>query len=651
MKSFLDNEPRRYLIAIGSPYCPNIMGGSELPRVDYDINQVDRLFTSKDQGYERALPELDLGETSQNIKQALSSWFSSPDRKATDCVVVYYAGHGEDVDNIVGNHYLYTIESKKHNLASTAIKTSDLVTWFFPGKTRGESPQNILLILDTCYAGSGREQISGALAGFNTKKNGGSGLWIISSADSNSVAGDGTFVEALQAVMSPEHRIFQENSDFIPIESLGSAINEYLESQGETQRAEWDSSGGREKTKFIRNSRLINLANSIPNIDRLLALLDQIEDERLYEAYRRCYPGWASHEPFPKSPNTLLSVLINSPNGKEKLLPALIGVLRQDKSIADDLRESLQEWGSSDRLPDDLIPLAVQTESCLMVYVSETKRRYHYAVSAALVEGIDPEKKTEECRSTPLKFPEKEEEALTEKQISEQISKVVAGLVCDLYDRELPLKQLSVQCFLPRKFLNIPIEQEVIEIIETSPVIGTVCKTVLFRSSERQSKRQKPEGIDRLQAVQRQSFVDGNWRERWSVLRSNFGANCRDILVLHQGDDDHFYEALEDDTKIGCGFVGFLDSSATEKLFGEIFVGGIPVAIWLRSDHTSDDPYAALESILAESTIGELPQLLTRKRKSARRNAASAQNNMAQHVALLWDNPLHSFPSIDYLKT
>jgi vWA-MoxR associated protein C-terminal domain/Caspase domain len=651
MKSFSENEPRRYLIAIGSPSCANIMAGSELPRVEHDINQIDRLFTSKDQGYERVLSDqINLGETSQNIRQALSGWFSSPDRKATDCVVVYYAGHGEDVDNIVGNHYLYTVESRKNNLANTAIKTSDLVTWFFPGKTSGEYPQSILLILDTCYAGSGREQISGALAEFRTKKNGGSGLWIISSADSNSVAGDGSFVEALQVVMSPDHPIFQENSDFIPIESLGSAINEYLESKGETQRADWDSSGSRERTKFIRNSRLTNLANSIPNTDRLLALLNQIEHERLYEAYRRCYPGWASQRPFPKTPETLLSVLIDLPNGKEKLLPALISGLERDQSIAVVLRESLQEWGSIDRLLEEPQP-AVQTEFCLMVYVYETKRRYHYAVSAALIEGIDPRKKTEECHFTPLKRPENEEEALTEKQISEQISKVVAELVLDLYDMELPLKRLSVQCFLPKKFLNIPIEQEVIEIIEPCPVIGTVCKTVLFRFSERQAKRQKPGGTDRLPTGQQHGFVDGNWRERWSTLRGNPGARCRDILVLHQGDDDQFYEELENDTKVGCGFVGFLDSGENEKLFSEIYMEGIPVAIWLRPDHTSEDPHTALESILTESTIGELPHSLTRKRKSARRNATSAQNNMAQHVALLWDDPLHSFPSIDYSKT
>jgi vWA-MoxR associated protein C-terminal domain/Caspase domain len=648
MKSFPENEPRRYLIAIGSPYCPN-MGLSALMRVASDVEEVTRILTSESQGYQRVLSDqIRLGTTAQNIKTALSNWFGSGERQPSDCVVVYWAGHG-DGGGSFDHHYLFTVDSDEQDLTSTAVKTSDLIECFFPGSARRTYPQNILLILDTCYAGAGRAKISGALADLKSKKDGGSGLWIISSADANSVAGDGAFVEALQAVMSPDHPIFQGNSDFIPIESLGDAINQYLDNKGDGQKADWDSSGGRERTQFIRNARLINLANRIPNSDRLQALLNQIEPERLYEAYRRCYPGWASQEPFP-NPNNLLSVLIALPNGKEKLLPALIDGLRRDQSIADSLRESLQEWGSIDRQLEEPIQPAVQTEFCLMVYVYETKRRYHYAVSAALIEGIDPGKKTDECHFTPLKRPENEEEALTEKQISEQISKVVAGLVVDIYDREVPLKRLSVQCFLPKNFLNIPIEQEVIERIESSPVIGTVCKTVLFRFSERQAKRQKPEGTDRLLTVQR-PFVDGNWRERWSTLRSNLSANCRDILVLHQGDDDQFYEELEADTMVGCGFVGFLDSLENEKLFGTIIVQGIPVAIWLRPDHSSEDPSAALASILTNSTIEELPHSLTKKRKIARRNASSDQNNMAQHVALLWDNPLHSFPSIDYSKT
>jgi hypothetical protein len=62
-------------------------------------------------------------------------------------VVIYYSGHGEPGED---DHFLLTSNSNPQNLAGTALATADLA------RILAASPvQQILLILDTCYAGLG----------------------------------------------------------------------------------------------------------------------------------------------------------------------------------------------------------------------------------------------------------------------------------------------------------------------------------------------------------------------------------------------------------------------------------------------------------------------------------------------------------------
>ena len=85
----------RYLIAIGSPECPKL----DLPplrRVSSDIERIERLFTSPAQGYERVLgAELPIGSGAATIGDAVAGWFAAEERQESDCVVVYFAGHGD----------------------------------------------------------------------------------------------------------------------------------------------------------------------------------------------------------------------------------------------------------------------------------------------------------------------------------------------------------------------------------------------------------------------------------------------------------------------------------------------------------------------------------------------------------------------------
>jgi len=251
MSQSFSSEPRRYLIAIGSPYCPGIEL-PELTRVKSDIQTITNLFET--QGYKRVLADqIHLGATSQLIKQSIGSWFSGSDRQASDHVVVYYGGHGDEGGRF-GQHYLFTVESTETQLFTTAIEASELVKSFFQGDPK-KSPQNILLILDTCYANAGGQQISAALSQLKGVAPEGSGFWMISSSDSNTEAGDGAFVEAFCAVMNPDCDAFQRCGEFLPIETLIHQINQRLTQTRQAQRAIADSRGIQQTTAFIRNPR------------------------------------------------------------------------------------------------------------------------------------------------------------------------------------------------------------------------------------------------------------------------------------------------------------------------------------------------------------------------------------------------------------
>jgi len=250
-------EPRRYLIAIGSPDCP----GLELPslgRVKSDIRDITDLFEK--QGYTRVLSEISIGKTSQRIKDAVGGWFSNGDHQTSDVVVVYYAGHGDDQGSM-SQHYLYTVESNQDELLDTAIATEEFAKRFFQGNS-SRSPQNILLILDVCYANAGARQISQVLSRLKGAAPEGSGFWVISSSNSDTEAGDGAFVEALCAVMQPDYEGFQQNGEFISIDVLVGQINQHFTVTGQAQRAIADGRGFQQQATFIRNPRFLGLGSS-----------------------------------------------------------------------------------------------------------------------------------------------------------------------------------------------------------------------------------------------------------------------------------------------------------------------------------------------------------------------------------------------------
>ena len=115
-----------------------------------------------------------------------------------DHLVVYIAGHGEVLDDGGGRHVLLTTDTDPDDVAD-ALPTLRLADKML----LGTPVQRLLLLLDTCYSGSGGNQLAAAvLAGMEHEwTTSGSGLVVITSTQPFEQAETGAFPALLNAVV------------------------------------------------------------------------------------------------------------------------------------------------------------------------------------------------------------------------------------------------------------------------------------------------------------------------------------------------------------------------------------------------------------------------------------------------------------------
>jgi hypothetical protein len=243
-------KSKRFLIGIGSSSCPK-MGLANLARVERDVDRVVDLFTGTQQGYTRVLSDqISIDAEAGDIKNALSHWFSSDERSRDDIVILYYAGHAADDGNL-GSHYLYTFNSRPDQLSTKAIETQQLVRCLFEGKN-DDYPENVLLILDVCYAGSGASRILDRLTSDSTIRKP-SGFCVLCSTNSDTEAGDGDFVDALVSVL--KNSDWEDNDEFLELSKLRDKINEYFQSKASAQQATLSTIDSANRQIFIKNPK------------------------------------------------------------------------------------------------------------------------------------------------------------------------------------------------------------------------------------------------------------------------------------------------------------------------------------------------------------------------------------------------------------
>jgi hypothetical protein len=232
---------RRYLIAAGTTQYDRLDDEAQLPSVAFDVDAVRELFTQR-LGYESVVPRLAVSPTSGQFRAELSEWLTDADRQPRDFVVVYYSGHGAKGPD--GRHYLLTRDSSERNLVGTAVATEDLVRML-----GGTAIQHALMIIDTCYAGAGTDDLAAMLRSVSSSRlvqeSAGSGLWFVAAARPKEEAQQHAFVPCLvQAVNDP--RLGMANQRYLDPNSVVAAVNEELQRSWPHQHARaamGDSSG------------------------------------------------------------------------------------------------------------------------------------------------------------------------------------------------------------------------------------------------------------------------------------------------------------------------------------------------------------------------------------------------------------------------
>lgn len=595
---------RKYLIAIGSSECSK-MGLSSLSQVKNDVEKIVQLFER--QGYVRVLADqIDIDEISSIITTTISSWFANFVFQPNDHIVIYYAGHG-DQGGLFGDHYLFTFDSKKDN-TKTAIKTKDLVESFFGGDA-SRLPSNILLILDVCYAGSGARQVGGILQNLKGELSSGSGISIVSSANSTTEAGDGAFVEALTTVMEQSETYFEKESKFISIGTLVDRINQYFEKTCQAQRAVKSDAEVYSEDSFISNPHYFY--KEFPNHYRLLPIVNQIELPRLRSAYIQSFP---ESDLNPTTIEQIFSDLLSLPKGKIELFPSFIRVLSGDQSLSDEIRGTLQEWMKENQIntSETQIPKSI-VENHLMIYVSKNKQcRDKYSIKVGFLKDFDPNgKDTLDYLVNELEVDFSGQDTFDR----DEVWTMIEGLVQENIDPYIPHNKMKIQFFLPKELLSLKVDLLEIEIGPTRQPIGSLYEVVV-RSSQRQG-------------------TEGNWIERWdSCDRSN---SCQDGLITSGTEVSQFRVDLKDSNYAGCILQCVEQDGIHLKMIDAMLLAGLPIAIWSRDGESTEGlPF------FSNRYVQELPQMLFEQRFQY-----FGSEIIYPQIVLMWDNPYRPFPGSD----
>lgn len=150
------SESSSFLIAIGVDAYPQLPKRDQLKASAKDCARIVGLFT-RSLGYTRVLEEIGTDPTKAALESTIDRWLHAPERRASDVVTIYFAGHGYTTD--AKRHYLLPSDYHPDRLISTAVPTESLAAML------EESPvRQMMIILDTCKAGQGAFDFSAFFA-------------------------------------------------------------------------------------------------------------------------------------------------------------------------------------------------------------------------------------------------------------------------------------------------------------------------------------------------------------------------------------------------------------------------------------------------------------------------------------------------------
>ncbi|MFV2022217.1 caspase family protein [Micromonospora sp. LOL_023] len=213
-------EARRFFIGAATTAFQPGLGLENLPELGDELQRARELFTGL--GYS-AVPGFGTGMAARGFQDRLRAFLTDPQRRPDDVVVVYYTGHGLDHH---GDLLLPMADSV--DLAYDSVRAGDLTGRILDSHSLGEvAGQQLLFVLDTCYAGSAAVRMNANAADFLTRLralDGTPSVAVIVAARANQRAAPGAFTQALAAAVQ-DRSVAGFEVPFLPLDALVTAIN------------------------------------------------------------------------------------------------------------------------------------------------------------------------------------------------------------------------------------------------------------------------------------------------------------------------------------------------------------------------------------------------------------------------------------------
>ncbi|MFI5588378.1 caspase family protein [Amycolatopsis sp. NPDC051758] len=233
---------RKFLITIGvSTYRDSQI--SDLPGAAKDAERVRRLLVPM--GYEVVLSDLS-AESARNVPVAVERWAVKEKLSAQDVVVVYFAGHGVAEED---RHYLQFSDTED-GLASTALASEELARPLMRSQVG-----HLLVMLDTCYAGAGTNDVARLAGGLIRSQPTAAGRWMLAAARGKQTARDTAFVDALTATLA--HPQAGARQEFLSVREVTTRINAYFKDNALVQRASHSVVDSDGQVSFFNNPAYI----------------------------------------------------------------------------------------------------------------------------------------------------------------------------------------------------------------------------------------------------------------------------------------------------------------------------------------------------------------------------------------------------------
>ncbi|MFI2345753.1 caspase family protein [Streptomyces sp. NPDC019443] len=205
---------RRLLIAVGaSTYRDDAI--KDLPGVADDVRRVCALL--EPMGYERVLAGLSENPDSRALPEGIEDWALEADLGPHDVVVVYFAGHGTKAAD---RHYLLC-GNTNYGRWTTALASEDLCRPLLTSPVG-----HLLVMLDTCYAGAGAENVSVLAAELAGAQRRAAGRWLLAAARGKEKAKENAFVDALTDVL--RHPRASAHQEFLGVREVTERINAHF---------------------------------------------------------------------------------------------------------------------------------------------------------------------------------------------------------------------------------------------------------------------------------------------------------------------------------------------------------------------------------------------------------------------------------------